>query len=240
MDATVPPAPYPVRLRGELDPDLSRGLWLVKWLLLLPHLVTLVFLWIGAIATVVFSGFAILVTAHYPRPAFDYVVGVLRWSWRVGFYGLSAFGTDRYPPWTLRPRADYPADLDVDHPARLSRGLVLVKWWLLVLPHAVVVALFTGGSWFAGKQEGAGLITVLVVIAGVTLLFTGSYPRPLFDLVLGLDRWCYRVFAYSLLLTDRYPPFRLDPGGTEPPVPHHPSPGPRPTSDAARPTEVLT
>jgi hypothetical protein len=150
--------------------------------------------------------FAILFTAKYPKGLFEFSVGVLRWSWRVGFYSYQALGTDKYPPFSLDPDPDYPADLDVPYPERLSRGLVLVKWWLLAIPHWIIVGIFQGGY---GGRGGGGLISLLAIIAAIVLLFTGKYPESIFKLVIGFNRWSYRVFVYVSLLTDKYPPFRL-------------------------------
>ncbi len=221
VEAGVAP-PEPVRLEGRLDEPLSRWLWLVKWFLLIPHFVILVVLWVAFAVLTLIAGFAILVTGRYPRALFDVNVGVLRWTWRVTFYSFGAFATDRYPPFTLASAPDYPATLEIAYPEHLSRGLVLVKWWLLAIPHYVVLGILGGaatggwsddGSWTSGSP---GLITWLALVAAIVLLFGGRYPKGIFDLVVGLDRWVYRVIPYAALMTDRYPPFRLDQGGTEP------------------------
>jgi hypothetical protein len=200
---------YSVRVDAHLDPGLSRWLWLVKWILAIPHYIVLAFLWVGFVLVSVVAFLAILFTAHYPRRLFEFNLGVLRWTWRVSCYGYSALATDRYPPFTLKDVPDYPARLEIAYPGRLSRGLVLVKWWLLAIPHYVVLSFLVGGG-------GGGLIGILVLVAAVVLLFRDTYPESIFDLVIGLNRWSYRVVAYAGLMTDEYPPFRLDQGGREP------------------------
>lgn len=218
--------PYPVAVTGHLDPALSRWLWIVKWILVIPHYIVLSVLWVGFIVATVIAFFAILFTGRYPSALFPFATGVLRYTWRVAFYAYSALGTDRYPPFSLE-HADYPATFEVAYPERLNNGLVLVKGWLLAIPHLVIVGILLGGSsgavgweWGHGTSVGAGasLVGVLVIIAAVILLFTGRYRQPLFDLILGLNRWALRVAAYVALLRDEYPPFRLDQGPDEPVV----------------------
>ncbi|MGF6885427.1 hypothetical protein ABIA39_004031 [Nocardia sp. GAS34] len=228
---------YPVRVRGDLDPALSRWQWIIKWILAIPHIVVLIFLHIAYFVVTVIAFFAILFTRRYPRGLFDFNVGVMRWSWRVRFYAFSPAGTDRYPPFSLKPDENYPADLEVDYPEQLHRWLVLIKWWLLAIPQYLIVAAFAGGFWRWGggghrhhhHHHGVGgghghwmmggggisLLAVLVLIALIGLLFTGRYLRGLFDLVMGLNRWGIRVRAYSSLMRDEYPPFRLDQGARE-------------------------
>ena len=228
---------YPLRLDGHLDKDLSRWMWVVKWFLAIPHYIVLAFLWLAFGILTVIAFFAILFTGRYPRGIFDFNVGVLRWMWRVSFYSFSVLGTDRYPPFTLEDAPDYPARLHVEYPGELSRGLVLVKWWLLAIPHYIVVSLLGGGllatahwsqghdhhPWSAGwSGPGGGLIGILVAVAAVVLLFAGCYPKDIFRLVIGLNRWVFRVAAYATLMTDEYPPFRLDQGGRDPGTPRRP------------------
>jgi hypothetical protein len=215
---------YPVHVQADPQPVASRWLWLVKWLLAIPHYVVLAFLWIAFTVLSIVAFVAILITGRYPRAIFDFNVGVLRWSWRVAYYSYGALATDRYPPFSLDDKPDYPAHFDVDYPEHLSRGLVLVKWWLLAIPQYIVVCVFLGSGTWAVQQSngqwqqvwGGGLVGILVLVAAVLLMFTGSYPRPLYDLLLGVNRWVLRVAAYVSLMTDEYPPFRLDMGGEDP------------------------
>jgi uncharacterized protein DUF4389 len=213
---------YPVRVDAALDAPLSRGLWLVKWILVIPHYIVLAFLWLAFVVLSAVAMVAIVVTGRYPRAIFEFNVGVLRWTWRVQYYAIGAFGTDRYPPFTLADDPAYPAHLEVEYPQRLSRGLALVKWWLLAIPQYIIIAVFTGANPWLGWRlgyfllGGLGLIHIVALIAAVSLLFDGQYPKRLYDFVLGLNRWVLRVAGYAGLMTDRYPPFRLDMGGPDP------------------------
>jgi ABC-type sugar transport system permease subunit len=210
---------YPVRLEGELQPGLSRWFWLLKWFLLIPHLIALGVLWLAFVVLTVVAFVTQLRGGRYPRRIFDFNLGVLRWTWRVNFYGYGALGTDRYPPFTLGPVPDYPARVEIDYPEEQLTGQSLLAAWLAGIPQYLIAAILGGGAgvaWAAEHSIFTGLIGVLVLVAAVALALDGAYPRSLFDYVIGLNRWVIRVVAYGALMTTAYPPFLLDKGEREP------------------------
>jgi hypothetical protein len=109
--------------------------------------------------------------------------------------------TDKYPPFTMAPRPDYPGDLEVDYPEQLTNWAVLIKWWLLAFPQIIL-------CWAMEP-----LLQVLCVINAAWLLCTGTNHQDV-DLLMGMVRWRYRVAVYVSLMRDEYPPFRLDLGKT--------------------------
>jgi hypothetical protein len=189
-------------------------------LLLIPHLIVLGFLWFAFVVLTVVALVTQLRGGRYPRWIFDFNLGVLRWTWRVNFYGYSALGTDRYPPFTLGEAPDYPARLAIDYPEEQLTGQSLISGWLAGIPQYVIAGILGGSAglaWSAEHSLVTGLIGVLVVVAAILLAVDGDYPRGLFDYVVGLNRWVIRVIAYGALMTTAYPPFVLDKGEHEPP-----------------------
>ena len=137
----------------------------------------------------------ILFRQRYPRWWFDFGLELARFGMRVGAYLVLL--TDKYPSTVehqnIELEIDYP-DVEQD----LNRWLPLVKWFLAI-PHYFVLFFLSIAAFFA------------VIIAWFAILFTGRYPRGLFDFVLGVGRWALRVHVYAfMLVTDRYPPFSLE------------------------------
>jgi hypothetical protein len=208
MEAAAPPpvpsppgpppvatADYPVSFDVEYPERLSRWKIFVKWLLAIPHFIIVYLLLIVAGVLQFIAFFAILFTKKWPRGLFDFTVQIYRWTANTSAYAL-LLQRDEYPPFSGEA-GQYPVTLDVEYDENLSRWLIFVKW-LLAIPHYIVLA-FLGLAAY-----------VVVFIAFFAILFTGRYPRGLFDFVVGTMRWYVRVNAYAhWLMTDRYPPFSL-------------------------------
>ena len=173
----------PVQVEGELLPGVSSWLWLVKWLLVIPHLICLAILWVAFVGLTAVAFVAVLFTGRYPRSIFDFNVGVLRWTWRVAFYGPT-YATDHYPPFARADVPDYPARLHIAYPMRQRKGLRLLGWWLAGIPKYLVAA---------GLAIGSAL----------------GWPGAEWNAVMGANRWVLSVAACAALLTDECPPFRL-------------------------------
>ncbi len=185
---------YPLRYDVEYPEELSRWLIFVKWLLVIPQLIIVWALSYAAGMIGFIAFFAILFTKRYPRGLFDFVVNVNRWGANVSAY--SGLLRDEYPPFSWEP-GQYAVTYEVDYPEELSRWLPLIKW-LLAIPHLIVLIALLIAVFFA------------YIIAWFAILFTKRFPRGLFDFIVGVNRWNYRVGAYTALLRDEYPPFSLE------------------------------
>jgi hypothetical protein len=208
MEATAPPPPpptsgpppiaasdYPVRFDVEYPERLSRWKIFLQWLFAIPHLI-IVYLLLAVAGILQFIAFfAILFTKRWPRGLFDFTVQIYRWTANVSAYALFLL-RDEYPPFS-GDSGEYPVTLEVDYDENLSRWQIFVKW-LLAIPHYIVLLVLLVA------------VNVTVFIAFFAILFTGRYPRGLFDFAVGTMRWYVRVNAYAhWLMTDRYPPFSL-------------------------------
>jgi Domain of unknown function (DUF4389) len=200
MEAAPPPvappaADYPARFDVEYPERLSHWKVLVKWLLAFPHLIIVYLLQLVASLMVLVAFFAVLFTKKWPRGMFDFMVQIQRWTLNVATYAFTLM-RDEYPPFGGE-EGEYPLSFQVDYDENLSRWMIFVKW-LLVLPHLIILTFLAVAAW------------VVLIIAWFAILFTGRYPRGMFDFVVGTLRWWIRVQAYAhWLMTDRYPPFSL-------------------------------
>ena len=194
---------YPVQVEAERQEEYNRFLPLVKWLLAIPHYFVLFFLFIGLFFAKIVAFFAVLITGRYPEGIFNFVCGVLRWSWNVTAYVYLL--TDRYPPFALDQDPAYPAQLEIAYPAEgVNRWRPLVHW-LLIIPYAIVAGVLT---YLAG---------IVAFIGVFVILFTKNLPEGMFKLILIPYRWQFRASAYALFMVTRYPPFEWDePAATRP------------------------
>jgi len=214
MSMPATPTAYPARLEVDYSDQHNRVTTLFRLFTVIPIAIVYGLLTAGATRTVTHEGgqtvtttsggiasglflatlLMVLFRQRYPRWWFDFARELARFGARVGAY--FALLRDEYPS-TVEEQAVH---LEIDYPDAehdLNRWLPLVKW-LLAIPHYIVLVFLTIGAFFA------------VVIAWFAILFTGHYPRGLFDYVVGVGRWWLRVEAYAfLLVTDRYPPFSL-------------------------------
>jgi Domain of unknown function (DUF4389) len=188
-----PPSPdYPVRIEISYPEELNRWLPLVKWLLIIPHLLALFFVAIGAFFVAIYAFFAVLFTGRYPRGAFDYLVGTFRWAYRVFVYGHLMI--DAYPPFSMADDPGYPVRLHVDYPERIANWRPLVQW-LLAYPYLIVAGVL---YW---------LTAIMAFLSFFSILFTKRIPRGMFELMVPGIRWNIRGSAYAYFMVDRYPPW---------------------------------
>ena len=188
------PGRYPIRFDVEYPHRLSRLLIFVKWwLLAIPQL--LIVYALGTVSGVIgfVAWFAILFTGRYPKGLFEVVVGFNRWSANVTSY--TGLLRDEYPPFATDP-GRYPVRYEVDYPEKLNRWLIFVKW-LIAFPHYIVLQVL----WF--------IAFLMWCIGWFAILFTGRLPRGMFDFIVGVMRWNYRVTGYTSLLRDEFPPYSM-------------------------------
>lgn len=188
-----PPAPvYPVRVSFDWQEEYSQFMPLIKWLILLPHYIVLLFLWLAASVSWLIAFFAVLFTRHFPRALFDFNLGVLRWTLRVSSYGYLM--NDRYPPFSLGAEPDYPARLDIEYPEEVDRWRAPFAW-ILAIPYVLAASVLI---------YIAGLLSFFAIF---TILFTKKFPKGMFDIVDVAMRWQTRGVAYSGFMVTKYPPF---------------------------------
>jgi hypothetical protein len=199
-----PPAPHYTGAFGTAYPaayeadypagGIARWRPFFQWLLAFPHFFVLWFVFIGAVFAYIGAWFAILFTGRYPPGLFNFLVGSLRWSYRVT--GYSYLMTEHYPPFSLED-VPYPIRVRIDYPqGGIARWRPLLHY-IMAIPHIFVL-------YFLGFAAVVGIF-----IAWWAVLFTRSYPVGIFNFVNGVVRWQLRVQAYILLMTEQYPPFSL-------------------------------
>lgn len=203
------PPDYPIRLEVRRDATQSRltnfplGIGTtIRALLLIPHFIILYFLQIVANIVYFIACFAILFSGRYPRGLFNFYVGYMRWNANMTGYLVSAY--DKYPPFSMDIQPDFPVTLEVDYPENLNRILnfpLFIGYFIkliLLIPHLIIIVFL------------ALVAMIVLFIAQFAILFTGSFPEGMHGFMVGVGRWSTRITAYTVALTDKYPPFSLD------------------------------
>lgn len=192
----APAAPYPVQFDVEYAERQSRWKAAFRLILALPALLFAFLVLYAGYGVLFIMWIGILVRGRIPRWLFDFEVGVNRFNVRVQSY-ISLL-TDVYPAWD----GDHPARYEVAYPERVSRRQVVLWKFIASLPQWIVVLVLQNAS------------SAIVVVGWFVILITGQFPKGLHTFVVGVMRWRERVFAYSLSLTDEYPPYSLEADAT--------------------------
>jgi hypothetical protein len=206
-DAMAAPAPtpapvYPFRFDVHYADKLNRWLnnpflgW-IKIILAIPHILILLALSALTAVITVIAFLSILFTRKYPEGLWEFSVNVMRWGANVGAYVGQM--RDEYPPFSWDP-GKYPVTLEADHAPLMGRWMPLVKTWptqIVLIPQWIVFIFVLIVAVFAW------------IIGSFAILFTGHWPRGLFNFVVGTSRWGNRIVAYNRMLTDKYPPFSM-------------------------------
>jgi hypothetical protein len=194
----APPSSGPSAIQLDLDAPLTVARWRVigNPIMAIPHIVILYVLNLVLSVVSFIAWFAILFTGNYPPGLFDFSVGIMRYQWRVGTFYL--FMREPYPAFDVPTGPDDPggdpATFSIVRPAKLSRGLIFIKW-LLVIPVYIVLFVLGIGAYVA------------LIVAFFAVLFTGRWPEGLRRYVIGVGRLGFRIHVYAYLLTDVYPGF---------------------------------
>jgi Domain of unknown function (DUF4389) len=192
---------YPATVTVETPPKIANWRPLVHWLLAIPHFIVAQVLGVVSEVVAVISWFAILFTGKLPEGLAGVQALYMRYVNRT--YAYAGFLREEYPPFTFDTTAadpgDYPGVRTDVVPALEDRNRLTTFFrFILVIPHWIALAVLGIAAW------------VVILIAAVAVLFTGSWPEGMRTFIVGLFRWSTRVNAYFLLLTDEYPPFNLD------------------------------
>ena len=197
--AMAPANPNPTQLNLNAPLKVARWRVIGNPIMAIPHIIVLYVLNLVLSVITFIAWFAILFTGTYPPGMFDLAAGIMRYQWRVGTFYL--FMREPYPAFGIpsgpADPGDDPAILSLVRPEKLSRGLIFIKWLLIIPVYIVLIVL--------------GIVAYIVlIIAFFAVLFTGKWPEGLRKYVIGVARLGFRMNAYAYLLTDVYPGFSTE------------------------------